>query len=73
MEDNRDKLVVIMAGYSKEMKDFLAANSGMQSRIGYTFHFDDYSAAELVEIFKLKASANNLTLTPEAEKTCASK
>ena len=51
MEDNRDNLVVIFAGYTKEMKKFLDSNSGITSRIGYTFEFEDYTVDELVEIF----------------------
>lgn len=51
MENYRDKLVVIFAGYTKEMQDFLDSNSGIVSRIGYTFEFDDYSTLELIEIF----------------------
>ena len=51
MEDYRDNLVVIFAGYTKEMQDFLDSNSGIVSRIGYTFEFDDYTEDELVEIF----------------------
>ena len=52
MEDYKDKFIVIFAGYDKEMQDFLKANSGIESRIGYTFHFEDYTASELTEIFK---------------------
>lgn len=51
MEDYRDDLVVIFAGYTKEMQDFLDSNSGIVSRIGYTLEFDDYTEDELVEIF----------------------
>ena len=51
MENYRDKLVVIFAGYTKEMQDFLNSNSGIVSRIGYTLEFDDYTTEELVEIF----------------------
>lgn len=52
MENNRDKLVVIFAGYTEEMEDFLnRANTGLRSRIGKTIHFPDYSSAELLEIF----------------------
>ena len=51
MENYRDKLVVIFAGYTKEMKDFLDSNSGIVSRIGYTLEFDDYTVEELIEIF----------------------
>ena len=51
MENYRDKLVVIFAGYTKEMQDFLNSNSGITSRIGYTFEFDDYTTEELEKIF----------------------
>ncbi len=52
MEDYRDNLVVIFAGYTKEMQDFLDSNSGIVSRIGYTLEFDDYTNQELIDIFK---------------------
>lgn len=52
MEDYRDDLVVIFAGYTKEMQDFLDSNSGIVSRIGYTLEFEDYTNQELIEIFK---------------------
>ena len=52
MEDYRDNLVIIFAGYTKEMSDFLDSNSGIVSRIGYTFDFKDYTNEELIEIFK---------------------
>ena len=51
MEDNRDNLVVIFAGYTKEMQDFIDSNSGIVSRIGYTMEFDDYTNEELKQIF----------------------
>ena len=51
MENYRDKLVVIFAGYTKEMQTFLDSNSGITSRIGYTLHFDDYTTDELIKIF----------------------
>ncbi|MBQ9181222.1 MAG: AAA family ATPase [Bacilli bacterium] len=51
MENYRDKLVVIFAGYTKEMQDFLNSNSGIVSRIGYTLEFDDYTTDELTTIF----------------------
>lgn len=47
MEDNRDKLAVIFAGYSKEMDEFMYSNSGIASRIGKTIEFPDYSYEEL--------------------------
>lgn len=52
MEDYRDNLVVIFAGYTKEMQDFLNSNSGIVSRIGYTMQFDDYTNEELLKIFE---------------------
>ena len=51
MENYRDKLLVIFAGYTKEMQDFLDSNSGIVSRIGYTLEFDDYTTEELIKIF----------------------
>lgn len=65
MEDNKGELVVIFAGYSKEMQEFIQANSGIQSRIGYTFEFADYTEDELFEIFKLKAENINLSITDD--------
>lgn len=51
MEDYRDQLVVIFAGYTKEMQAFLNSNSGIVSRIGYTLEFEDYTTEELKQIF----------------------
>ena len=65
MEDDRDRLVVVVAGYSKEMKSFLDANSGMRSRFNRYIHFPDYSAEELTEMFRLRAEKNQFTLAPE--------
>ena len=52
MENYRDNLVVIFAGYKKEMDGFLRSNSGIVSRIGYTMDFKDYTTDELIQIFK---------------------
>lgn len=63
MENNRDKLVVIFAGYSEEMEHFLNhANTGLSSRIGKVIHFPDYSTKELVEIFENIVHRAGLTL-----------
>lgn len=51
MENYRDKLVVIFAGYTNEMNKFLDSNPGISSRIGYTLEFDDYTTEELIQIF----------------------
>ncbi|MBR3614844.1 MAG: AAA family ATPase [Clostridia bacterium] len=52
MENYRDNLVLIFAGYNKEMDAFLKSNSGIVSRIGYTMQFNDYTLDELIEILK---------------------
>ena len=54
MEDHKDDLVVIFAGYKDEMKTFLDINPGIASRIGYTFNFEDYTSDELLEMFFMK-------------------
>ena len=55
MEDHRGDLVVILAGYEKEMKEFLTANSGLASRFPNQFHFKDYTPEELEKIAVLEA------------------
>lgn len=67
MEDDRDNLVVILAGYSNEMKQFIDINPGLQSRFNRYFDFPDYQPSELIEIFKLFANNNEYNLEPEAE------
>ncbi|NEP84497.1 MAG: AAA family ATPase, partial [Okeania sp. SIO3B3] len=51
LENYRDRLVVIFAGYSREMEEFMGANSGIASRIAYRIEFPDYSGAEMLQIF----------------------
>ncbi|GEM_PF-489543 len=53
MEDDRDRLVVILAGYTKEMQDFINTNLGLQSRFNRYIEFPDYTAEELYQIFEL--------------------
>ena len=67
MEDDRDRLVVVVAGYSKEMRSFLDANSGMRSRFNRYINFADYSADELVEMFRRRARQNQFRLSPDLE------
>jgi len=52
MEEHKDELVVIMAGYSDEMENMIALNPGLTSRVPHQIHFKDYSAEELYLIFK---------------------
>lgn len=65
MEDYRDDLVVIFAGYTKEMQGFINSNSGIASRIGYTFIFEDYTNEELKQIFKQMMEKKGLKVTKE--------
>ncbi len=50
MEDKRDEFVVVLAGYQKEMDEFLESNSGLRSRFSNIIHFDDYTGEELYQI-----------------------
>ncbi len=62
MEDNRDRIVVIVAGYPKEMRRFISSNPGMASRFTKTIEFPPYSAQELCEIFRAMATAQHFKL-----------
>ena len=66
MEDDRDKLVVIIAGYPDEMKRFIDSNPGLQSRFTRYINFPDYSDKELFDIFKLYLDKNQYTITDDA-------
>ena len=71
MEDHRDDLVVIVAGYTGLMEKFIRSNPGLESRFNKYFHFADYTAPQLLEIFKAMAKKNGYTLAPEAEEWLA--
>ncbi|MEV5539806.1 right-handed parallel beta-helix repeat-containing protein [Saccharopolyspora shandongensis] len=66
MEDHRDEAVVIVAGYSREMADFLATNPGLESRFSRTIEFPNYSAAELVTIVRQQCSRHDYRLDERA-------
>jgi len=66
MEDRRDDLVVIVAGYPAPMEAFVAANPGLSSRFRTIIEFDDYTDDELVKILTLLADGADYELTPEA-------
>jgi Holliday junction resolvasome RuvABC ATP-dependent DNA helicase subunit len=65
MEDNRDNLVIIAAGYPEPMGRFIESNPGLASRFGTTIGFDDYTDAELAEVFAGIAAAADFTATSE--------
>ena len=67
MEDHRDRLVVIIAGYKDEMQRFIDSNPGLQSRFNRYIDFPDYSGKELSEIFKMYMKKNQYTLADDAE------
>ena len=67
MEDDRDNLVVIMAGYTNEMREMLELNPGVKSRINRYIDFPDYTNEELCAIFRMQAKKNQYTLSPELE------
>ena len=62
MEDHRDELVVILAGYTREMETFLTANSGLASRFPNRIEFPDYTAEELLQITQVLAKNKGYTL-----------
>lgn len=67
MEDQRENLVVIVAGYADEMKHFIQANPGLRSRFKRFIHFPDYQGQELAAILKHFFSQHQFVLSPEAE------
>ena len=67
MEDYRDRLVVIVAGYTDEMGAFIESNPGLKSRFNRYFYFNDYEPSELVAIFESMARKSHFNLTPEAQ------
>jgi hypothetical protein len=68
MEDQRDQLVVILAGYPKEMQTMIRSNPGLSSRVGTTMHFDDYPPEALCRIFELIAGKAKYTLPTESRR-----
>lgn len=66
MEDDRERLIVILAGYSKEMEEFINSNSGLQSRFNRYIDFPDYTTKELLQIFDYMSKKNDYHLSPEA-------
>ena len=68
MEDHRERLVCIFAGYTNEMRRFVDSNPGLRSRISRTIDFPSYSGDELMQIFLRLVAKNHLWITEEAER-----
>lgn len=66
MEDDRDRLVVILAGYSKEMEKFINSNSGLHSRFNRFIDFTDYTVDELMQIFSYIAKNGEMNVSKDA-------
>ena len=68
MEDHRERLVVIAAGYTNEMRRFVDSNPGLKSRFSRFIEFPSYDGDELFEIFKIMVRKGQYTLTEDAER-----
>lgn len=66
MEDNRDDLVVIVAGYDGLMDEFIRSNPGLESRFNRYLHFDDYTIDEMLQIFDMRVNGGGYTLNDDA-------
>jgi len=67
MEDHRDDLIVIVAGYPDLMTEFIHSNPGLESRFNKYIYFDDYNGTQMFSIFRSMCEANGYTLDSEAE------
>ncbi|MCA9037637.1 MAG: hypothetical protein KDA91_21030, partial [Planctomycetaceae bacterium] len=68
IEDERDQLVVVLAGYPARMQQLLKSNPGLSSRFQRTILFPDYSAEELLHIFHQLCRQHHYVVTPDADK-----
>ncbi len=68
MEDDRDRLIVIVAGYTGPMEEFINSNPGLESRFTNYLNFPDYQPEDLAEIFQRMAAQSGLVCSPETEK-----
>ena len=71
MEDHRADLIVIVAGYTELMSNFINANPGLESRFNKYFYFEDYNGDELMEIFRSMCKKNGYTLDGETDQFAA--
>lgn len=70
MEDHRSDLIVIVAGYTDLMGDFINSNPGLESRFNKYFYFDDYNGQQLMSIFRSMCDKNGYTIDAETDKFC---
>lgn len=70
MENNREDIIVIFAGYPDKMKDFLNKNEGLRSRIAFHLDFPDYKPSEMMEILKLMADERGYKIDEKARDKC---
>ena len=68
LEDRKGKFVCIAAGYTREMQQFIDSNSGLKSRFNKVINFNDYDAAQLMDIFRFNCRKEGYSIEPEAEK-----
>jgi hypothetical protein len=68
MEDDRHRLIVIVAGYTLEMEEFVEANPGLRSRFNTYVEFQNFTAPQLMDILNRLVEANQYNLTSEAQK-----
>ena len=71
MEDHREDLVVIVAGYTELMEQFIHSNPGLESRFNKYFFFEDYNGAQLADIFRSMCKKNGYTVDGETDKAAA--
>jgi len=67
MEDNRENLAVIVAGYKEPMQSFIESNQGLKSRFQNYIHFSDYTSQELIEIFEQLCASHKMEISEEAK------
>lgn len=69
LEDDRGKFICIVAGYTKEMHQFIESNPGLKSRFNKTIHFEDYTPEELAQIFLNLAKKNNFVVSSPVQQS----
>ena len=68
MEDHRDRLIIIVAGYPNEIQEFMGSNPGLDSRFNLSIDFNNYTPEELVDIFRIFCKKNEYQITETASK-----